>query len=159
MPSKIAIQQYLDDEHPDTLFFLDAHELGGLLTGYGIPLKDELNELLTLPKFLIMIDNIGVPNQPQFGLLQNVQNEFAKVKIPKGTVIIYPKYHIEGYTPASMPLGFESTDTKNMDINELLRKYEKTYWGYCILSRGYSIIKDDNFSFTQMFSKLIKLNY
>ena len=54
--SAIAIKQYLmDDKHPDTLFYLDAHQPGGHLTGYGVPLKDELNQLFTLSKFLLMI--------------------------------------------------------------------------------------------------------
>lgn len=135
MPSKVAIKQYLENEHPETLFYLDAHQMGGLLTGYGIPLRDELDLLMSQTKFLVMIDNIGVPNQPQFGVLPNVQNEFAKAKdkIPKGTVMIYPKYQLEGYAAATWPSQPGRT---------------RTIWGYCILSRGYPIIKDDNFSFT-----------
>lgn len=144
MPSKIAIKQYLKDEYPDTLFYLDAHECGGLLTGYGIPLRDELDILLNLPKFLIMIDNIGVPNQPQFGLLPNVQNEFAKVKIPRGTILIYPKYHLEGYVPATWHQHEPSSTSGST------HRSSRTVWGYCILSRSYPIIKDDNFSFTDI---------
>lgn len=42
------------------MFFLDAH-------WYDYwPLKDEIKEITKLDKFIILVDDFGVPNQPQF---------------------------------------------------------------------------------------------
>lgn len=88
-----------------------------------LPLRDELSLILKLPHFIIIVHDVQVPNQPQFSFQNDVNERFVHTPLPEGTTRIFPRYN----TP-------------------------NRYWpgylvGYCILSRGYPLIKDDRFTF------------
>lgn len=109
------LKQFLEKSIENTLFYLDAH--------WGdIPLKAELSELLKLDRFVIIVHDVQIPNQPQFSFDIDVSSSFLHTPLPEGTAIVFPKYH---------------TQNKN---------WPSYLTGYFILSKGYSLIRDDRFT-------------
>ena len=112
------LRQFLTRDVSDVFYYLDAHERGD-----KIPLKQELQLLFTQPKFLAMVHDVSVPNQPQFTHGQDVSDGFHSTEIPNDVVRIYPKY-------ITTPNPYLKTRTV----------------GYCILTKGYPIVCDGNFT-------------
>jgi hypothetical protein len=121
--SKEHLRWFLNRGLDNVLYYLDAH------WDFACPLKEELNLILALPKFLILVHDVPVPNKPEYiyeGSIIDIWNEYLKNDtFPIGTTMIYPKY-----------------DDKNIHPPYKLV-------GYCIISKGYPLIMDDRFMFME----------
>ena len=115
------LAKFLMRRIPKVFYYLDAHQ-----RGEELPLRKELELLFTQPKFLAMVHDIRVFNQPQFTYGDDVTYEFYSIPIPEDVMRIYPKY-------VTSPNSFLKTRTI----------------GYCVLSKGHPIIRDERFTYTR----------
>lgn len=105
--------------HPTaTFYYIDDHE-----RGETPPIKQELSLLFTQPKFLAMVHDIQVPNQPHFTYGEDITKEFYTTSIPDDVMVLFPQYK-------TTPNPYLKTRTI----------------GYCLVSKGHPFIYNKNFA-------------
>ncbi len=121
--SREYLRWFLNRGIDNVFYYLDAH------WDFACPLKEELDYITALPKFLILVHDVPIPSKPEYifeGGIVKIWDEYLKNdSFPIGTTMIYPNYSIENKHPPYKLVG------------------------YCILSRGYPIIFDDRFVFME----------
>lgn len=114
------LAKFLMRRIPNVFYYLDAHQ-----RGEELPLKKELQLLFTQRSFLAMVHDIRVFNQSQFTYGDDITYEFYSTQIPKDVKQIFPRY-----------VTSPNNHLKHRTI------------GYCILSKGYPIIPNNDFTIT-----------
>ena len=108
-----------------TFFYLDAHGHGYATPERQGPLKEELECLFTLPKFIVLVHDAqkgigsGLYRLAARNAAPECQRDFDRVVLPKDIEVISPIYDAEGPAYVLLNKGHKLVASKNFSFDKI----------------------------------------